>query len=122
MTKTILFLLLAGLVLVPLAVMAGDGDKNPPATPVMKMVDPYTAKSGDVVTVTGVNLGKKIVAEVYLLLGTKQIKLTLTEQTDESLKFTVPQKLEPARYGLMVLTREDPMLIEQPVKVNINQE
>ena len=45
------------------------------------------AKAGDLITVTGVNLGKKFVGEFYLLRGSTQIKLVLDAQTDEEIKF-----------------------------------
>ncbi len=90
------------------------------AMPQMKTVEPDTAKTGDVLTVTGENLDKNTVAEVYLTDGKNDFKAVITEQDADSLKLKVPASTKPGRMALMVLTKgKEPKLIEQPVKVTI---
>jgi siroheme synthase (precorrin-2 oxidase/ferrochelatase) len=86
----------------------------------MKTVEPPTGKSGDVVTVTGENLDKSNVAELYLTDGQHDIKAVMTQQTATSIKFKIPSSIKPGRLALMVLTKgKNPKLIEEPVKVTI---
>jgi hypothetical protein len=92
------------------------------AMPQMKTVDPMTAKVGDVLTVAGENLDKAYIAEVYLTDGQHDYKAKITEQSAETLKLVVPASTKPGRLALMVLTKEkNPRLIEQPVKVTIEE-
>lgn len=90
--------------------------------PQMKSVEPDTAKPGDVLTVTGENLDKASVAEVYLTDGKKDFKAEITAQDAGTLKLKVPAATKPGRLALMVLTKgKVPQLIEQPVKVTIEE-
>jgi hypothetical protein len=92
------------------------------AVPSMKSVDPMTAKVGDELTVTGENLDKTNVAEVYLTDGKNDFKVTITVQEAASIKVKVPANAKPGRLALMLLTKgKDPKLIEQPVKVTIEE-
>ena len=90
------------------------------ASPKMTGVEPGTAKVGDVLAVSGENLDKASVSEIYLTDGSKDYKGVMTEQTGASIKFKVPANTPAGRYALMVLTAgKDPKLMEQPVKVTI---
>ncbi|HVX66294.1 MAG TPA: hypothetical protein VHA11_06825 [Bryobacteraceae bacterium] len=90
------------------------------AVPQMKSVEPDTAKSGDVLTVTGENLDQGNVADVFLTDGKNDFKATITAQENASLKMKVPDAAKPGRLALMILTKgKEPKLIEQPVKVTI---
>jgi hypothetical protein len=90
------------------------------AMPRMTGVTPDTAKAGAELAVAGENLGKASVAQVFLTDGKNDLKVAVTEQTDKSIKFTVPQAAKPGRFALMILTAgKDAKLIEQPVKVTI---
>ena len=92
------------------------------ASPKMTAVEPGNAKVGDVLTVTGENLDKASVTEIYLTDGSKDYKGAMTEQTGTSIKFKVPANTPAGRFALMVLTAgKDPKLMEQPVKVTIEQ-
>ena len=92
------------------------------AFPQMNSVEPDTGKAGDVLTVTGENLDKTVVARLYLTDGTHDIEVPMIEQTATSIKFKIPASAKPGRLALMVLTRgKDPKLIEQPVKVTIEE-
>lgn len=113
-----LFLLLA---VVALSVAAPQLAWGQDAIPRFTAVEPTNGKVGDVVTVTGENIGKEIVAEVYLTDGKNDFKVVVTAQTGTEIKFKVP-KVIPARYKLMVLTKgKEPKLIEQPVKVEVEE-
>ena len=88
--------------------------------PQMQNVDPSSAKAGDVVAVTGENLGTAIVASLYLTDGKADIKVEITEQSDTAIKFKIPASLKTGRFALMVLTKgKDAKYIEEPVKVLI---
>jgi IPT/TIG domain len=89
--------------------------------PRMTSVDPDTAKRGDVVTVTGENLGKTVVAKLYLTDGKNDVEVQIVEQADAAIKFKIPAKIGGGRLALMILTVAKPQqYIEQPVKVSID--
>ena len=78
------------------------------------------ATSGDVVKVTGDNLGATNVAALYLTDGTNDTKMAILAQTPASITFKVPPDAKTGRLALMFLTKSDPpKLLEEPVKVTI---
>jgi len=88
--------------------------------PRMISVEPTSGKVGDVLTVTGENLEKTHVAEVFLTDGKNDLKVPVTEQGATTLKFRIPPNVKPGRFALMILTAgKDPKYIEQPVKVTV---
>jgi len=90
--------------------------------PRMASVEPQNGKSGDILAITGENLQKDAVAKVYLTDGTNDTLVEITEQTATSIKFKVPAKVKAGRLAIMVLTAgKEPRLIEQPVKVTIDE-
>lgn len=92
------------------------------SVPQMKTVEPTSAKIGDVLTVAGENLDKANVAEVFLTDGKNDFKASITEQENAMLKIKVPAAVKPGRLALMILTKgKEPKLIEQPVKVTIEE-
>jgi hypothetical protein len=92
-----------------------------PAMPRMVSVEPQNGKVGDVLAVAGENLQKDTVAKVYLTDGKNDFEVTVTEQSDKEIKFKIPAKAT-GRLALMVLTAgKEGKLIEQPVKVQIDQ-
>jgi hypothetical protein len=94
------------------------------AMPRMTSVEPPNGKSGDVIVVSGENLQKAAVAKVYLTDGKNDIEVSIDAQTEKELKFKIPAKAA-GRLSLMILTAskdpKDQKLIEQPVKVQIDQ-
>ena len=94
------------------------------AMPRMTSVEPANGKTGDVIVVSGENLQKDVVAKVYLTDGKNDIEVAISEQTEKELKFKIPAKAA-GRLSLMILTNskdaKDQKLIEQPVKVQIDQ-
>ena len=90
------------------------------AFPRMMTVEPMTAKVGDVVTVSGENLDKDNVSEVFLTDGKSDTKVQITEQAAASIKFKVPDGTKPGRFGLVIRTPSTPPKdYIQPVKVTI---
>lgn len=115
LTTSVLLLLSA------FAFAAVDPKAEPMPTPLMRTVDPYTAKVGTEVSVAGDNLGKNLVAEVYLMVDNKNTKVELTSQTDKEIKFKVP-KVKPGSYKIVVLLKSaDPTLIEEPVRLVVEE-
>jgi hypothetical protein len=90
--------------------------------PRMTAVEPGNGKTGDVLTVSGENLEKQNVADLYLTDGTNDLKVPVTEQNQTAIKFKIPGNAKPGRFSLMILTGgKDPKLIEQPVKVTVDE-
>ncbi len=90
--------------------------------PRMTTVEPGTGKIGDVITVSGENLNKELVAKVFLTDGKADLPVDVTEQAAAAIKFKVPAKAKAGRFALMLLTTgKEPKLIEQPVKFNVEQ-
>lgn len=86
----------------------------------MNSVEPATVKAGAEATVSGENLDKNAVTEIYITDGTSDIKLQIVQQSAASIKFRVPAGTKAGRFSMMLLTTgADPKLIEQPVKVNV---
>ncbi len=105
--------LLAALV-IPLAAHAQQA-----VMPRMTTVEPASGKAGDEVTVTGENLEKTNVADVFLTDGKNDTKVAITDQAATTLKFKIPATVK-GRLALMILTKgKEPKLIEQPVKVTV---
>ena len=92
--------------------------------PRMTSVEPGNGKIGDIVVVTGENLQKDTVSKVYLTDGKIDFEVAITGQSDKEIKFKIPAKAT-GRLALMILTvakdAKDQKLIEQPVKVQIDQ-
>jgi hypothetical protein len=91
--------------------------------PRMTSTEPDSGKKGDVITVTGENLGKEHVAKVYLTDGgdgSKDVEVQITDQTATTIKFKIPSKAVAGRFALLIRTTTKPQQdIEQPVKVTV---
>ena len=72
--------------------------------PRMTMVDPMTAKAGDVVSASGENLDKDNVSEVFLTDNKSDFKVQITEQAATAIKFRVPEAVKAGRFGLVIRT------------------
>jgi hypothetical protein len=88
------------------------------ALPKCTAVDPETAKSGDMVTITCENADKASVAGVYLTDGKDDTKLTVMERAADKIKFQVPA-MKPGRYHIAFLTANKSSMVEQPVVLNV---
>ena len=90
--------------------------------PVMHKVQPDSGKIGSVLKIQGVFLGKAKVDEVYLTDHTFDMKVKVLDQTDDSIEFRVPPFVKPGRLQLLVKTTgKEPMLLEQPVYITIEE-
>ena len=86
----------------------------------MNSVEPANVKAGAEATVSGENLDKNTVTEIYITDGKSDIKLDIVQQSAASIKFRVPASTKAGRFSMMLLTSGfDPKLIEQPVKLNV---
>ena len=87
--------------------------------PVMKAIEPKMATIGQLVIITGENLGKRV-AGVYLTDGKKDWKLTVVEQTENKIVAKVADSTPGGRYRLMAITTDNPgQYVEQPVVLDI---
>lgn len=110
------------ILLTPFPLWCGD-EADVRGVPTMREVTPTVALPGTVVLVNGAYLDRLHVAEVYLTRGTVDIKVQVTAQSRNELKFKVPTDIEPGRYGLAVLTAAKvPMLLDQPVSLMVKLE
>jgi hypothetical protein len=92
--------------------------------PRFSSVDPMNGKVGTDITITGENIGAINVAKVYFTDGKNDFEVKVSEQTDTTIKTKIPAGVKPGiRYKLMLLTKgKEPKLIEQPVRVEIDEE
>jgi IPT/TIG domain len=88
--------------------------------PILHAVNPESAKPGDVVTVSGENLDKSRVTELYLTNGGVDLKVVITDQSATAIKFKVPEKATAGRYTLTVLLAgENPTLLDEPLHLHV---
>ena len=113
----VLILLALVTVVVPPPVLAQE------AIPRCASVEPLSGKIGTDIVVTGENLGKDLVGELYLTDGRNDIKVAMAEQTATTIKAKIPAGAKTGvRYRLMVLTKgKEPKLIEQPVRFEVEE-
>jgi len=121
--KTMLRVLVAIALAVAVAPVLCAASRDTGPTPLIKSVQPDSAKPGDEVTVSGTNLARNAVAAVYLTQGDKTIKVKVTSQEETEVKFLVPQDLKAGRFGIMVLTTggDDAREIDEPVALSVEQ-
>ena len=94
----------------------------PAQVPVMHDVQPDSGKIGSVLRVHGFFLGKARVDEVYLTDHTFDMKVKVLDQTEDYIEFRIPPFVKPGRLELLVKTTgKEPMLLEQPVYINIEE-
>ncbi len=90
------------------------------ATPRMTGVSPSGGHNGDEITANGQNLGSGTVTKLFLTDGRKDYRVTMKEQTADSIKFSIPKKLKPGYYNLMMQTGgSSPALLEQPISCQV---
>jgi hypothetical protein len=101
--------------------MAFAASASAQSLPMMRTLDPYSAKAGAEIVVTGDNLGKEAVAEVFIRAEGKDTKVEVTSQAEKEVKFKVPN-VKPGPYRVVVLTKSsDPTLVEEPVRLVVEQ-
>lgn len=91
------------------------------AIPRCSTVEPANGKVGTEIVVTGENIGKELVAKLYLTDGKNDIELPIGEHTATTIKTKIPAAAKVGeRYKLMILTKgKEPKLIEQPVRFEV---
>jgi hypothetical protein len=90
--------------------------------PAMKKVEPDSGKIGSVLQVHGVFLDKTKVDEVYLTDHTFDMKVKVLGQSDDVIEFRIPPSVKPGRLQLLVKTTgHEPVLLEQPVFVTVEE-
>jgi len=93
--------------------------------PRMTSIEPMTAKVGDIVSVSGEHLDKANVADVLLTDNRNDYKVEITEQSEASIKFKVPDNVKPGKFSLVIRTPASadnpPKEYVQPVKVTIQE-
>lgn len=100
--------------------LAAVGKDDPMPTPLFRAVTPDTAAAGDTLTMTGENLDKARVAEVYLTSGQDNFKMQILTQAADKITAKIPANVKLGRLRLMVLTAGlEPKFLEQPVVVEI---
>ena len=93
------------------------------AAPRLISVAPDAGKPGDELVVSGQNLDSSNVTKLFLTAGGKDHQVKIKEQTSDSIRFTIPEKIEFGSYNLMILTGgATPTLYEQPVRCTVENE
>ena len=92
-------------------------------SPRLTSVEPNAGKPGDELVTNGQNLGSPNVTKLYLTAGGKDHPVTIKEQTSDSIRFTIPEKIDLGSYNLMVETGgANPTLLEQPIRCTVENE
>ena len=92
--------------------------QSAPVSPQATRLEPKIAKPGMVLTITGVALGKTRIEEVFLTDHRFDLKVTVLEQADNTLKIRVPPFVKAGRQQLLLLTAgPNRAYLEQPVFV-----
>ena len=90
------------------------------AAPRLTSVKPSGGHAGDMLVVSGQNLGPDSVTRLFLTDGTNDHRVKMEEQKAESILFAVPDKVKPGYYRLMVQTAgKTPTLLEQPISCQV---
>ena len=90
--------------------------------PQMNTVQPESGKIGSVLRIHGVYLGKEKVDEVYLTDHSFDMKVKVLDQTEDSIEIRIPPAAKPGRLQLLLKTTgKNPMLLEQPVYVTVEE-
>ena len=89
---------------------------------VMSKVVPEAGKTGAVLKIQGIFLGKAKVDEVYISDHTFDMKVKVLDQTDDSIEFRIPPFAKPGRLQLVVKTKDkEPVILEQPVYITVEE-
>ena len=93
------------------------------AAPRLSSVEPNAGKPGDELLISGQNLDSSNVTKLFLTAGGKDHEVKIKEQTSDSIRFTIPEKVEVGSYNLMIQTGgATPTLMEQPVRCTVENE
>ncbi len=111
-----------GLPLLCLTLAASLFAQMPDKVPQMHTVKPDNGKIGSVLHIQGIYLGKASVDEVYLTDHTFDMKVKVMAQSEDSIDIRIPPSAKPGRLELLVKTTgKEPLLIEQPVYITVQE-
>ena len=112
-------LLLAAVVLSPINIDRGSTSRSR-----VDRIEPQTAKPGALVMAFGVNLERSRVLDLILSNSERTALTHIVEQSDESIRFQIPQSLSPGQYRviLSVANRWGQETLEQPFSLVVLQE
>ena len=86
-------------------------------------VEPNAGKPGDELVASGQNLDSLNVTHLFLTAGGKDYEVKINDQTSDSIRFAIPEKVEFGSYNLMIQTGgPTPTLLEQPVRCTVENE
>jgi len=88
------------------------------AGPRVTGVEPSSGKAESNVTVTGENLGKESVTDLYLSDNTTDYKATVVEQTAQKVVVKVPQ-VKPGAYNLSIHVGNN--IFIQPIRFTVQE-
>ena len=89
-------------------------------TPLMRTVAPSMAKAGGNIVITGNNLDKLRLSEVYLSDGKMNTPLVIVSQSEKTVECKLPVDIKSGRYSFVVLlTDNPPTFLEEPLKIVI---
>jgi len=90
--------------------------------PHMATVQPGNGGVGSVLRIHGVFLDKAKVDEVYLTDHTFDMKVKVLDQQADTIEFRIPPSVKPGRLQLLVKTTgKQPLLLEQPVFITVDE-
>ncbi len=90
------------------------------AVPRINSVEPDAVAPGGEAVAIGSDLGEAGVDSLYITAGGTDVEVKVLEQSDEKIKFQVPESTEMKRYRLMVLTAgAGQAYMEQPVALEV---
>ncbi len=101
------------------AVATGDG--GPVPQPAIRMLDRYYANPGEPVLATGLYLNRRLVAELFLSDGQRDVRAELMKQSDGEIVFRVPD-VPLGRYRIRLLVSgTTPKIVDQPVTLGVSR-
>lgn len=90
------------------------------ATPRLTGVSPSGGHNGDEIVTSGTSLGSKTVSRLFLTDGRKDYRVSIKEQSADSIRFSIPARIKPGYYRLMLQTSgAAASLLEQPISCQV---
>ena len=90
------------------------------ATPRLTDVSPSGGHNGDEIVTNGTSLDSKTVSKLFLTDGRKDYRVSIKEQSADSIRFSIPARIKPGYYRLMLQTSgAGAALLEQPISCQV---
>jgi IPT/TIG domain len=91
--------------------------------PRVTSVEPPFGKNGQELVVNGENLDGDTVTKMFLTASGEDHEVVMKEQTQETIRFVIPDKLALGRYNVTIQTGGDaPTILEQPIACSVVDE